>query len=440
MDKKLSWRNSLFIGSMLFGLFFGAGNLIFPVFMGQQAGQNVFPAIIGFLITGIGLPLLGVAGMGLTRSNSVFELSEKVNRPFAYVFTMLLYLTIGPFFATPRLATSSFQMGLAPFTPVENQKVVLAVFSIIFFAVSWWFARRPSKLMTYVGKWLTPIFLILLGILIVTAFVKPMGSISSMPQGAYNHSPVLSGFTEGYNTMDALASLAFGVVVIDSIKELGVRQPAQIAKETIKSGTISIILMGILYALLALIGAMSLGKLDLADNGGVTLAQVFSYYFGSVGSLLLAVIVIIACLKTAIGAISAFGDSMVEMFPRANYQVMIIVATVLSCIMSNVGLTNIIKYSTPVLMFIYPIAIVLILLSVFSPILGHSKILYGVTLLFTLFPAIFAGIENMPKNLQIASLLKINSLLPFSNLGLGWIVPALIGAVIGYVVSKIIKD
>lgn len=401
MDKKLSWRNSLFIGSMLFGLFFGAGNLIFPVFMGQQAGRNVIPAIIGFLITGIGLPLLGVAGMGLTRSNSVFELSEKVNRPFAFIFTVLLYLTIGPFFATPRLATSSFQMGLAPFTPVANQKVVLAIFSVIFFAVSWWFARKPSKLMTYVGKWLTPIFLILLGILIVFAFAKPMGNLSAIPQEAYKNSPVLSGFTEGYNTMDALASLAFGVVVIDSIKDLGINKPAQIAKETIKSGTISIILMGILYALLALIGAMSLGKLDLADNGGVTLAQVFSYYFGSVGSLLLAVIVIIACLKTAIGTISAFGDSMVEMFPRANYQVMIIVSSVLACIMANVGLTNIIKYSTPVLMFIYPIAIVLILLSVMSPILGHSKVLYGVTLLFTLFPAIFAGIENMPREFQI---------------------------------------
>lgn len=440
MDKKLSWRNSLFIGSMLFGLFFGAGNLIFPVFMGQQAGHNVVPAIIGFLITGIGLPLLGVAGMGLTRSNSVFELSEKVNTPFAYIFTLLLYLTIGPFFATPRLATSSFQMGLAPFTPVANQKVVLAIFSVIFFAVSWWFARKPSKLMTYVGKWLTPIFLILLGILIVVAFAKPMGNLSSVPQGAYKSSPVLSGFTEGYNTMDALASLAFGVVVIDSIKDLGINKPAQIAKETIKSGTISIILMGILYALLALIGAMSLGKLDLADNGGVTLAQVFSYYFGSVGSLLLAVIVIIACLKTSIGAISAFGDSMVEMFPRANYQVMIIVSSVLACIMANVGLTNIIKYSTPVLMFIYPIAIVLILLSVMSPILGHSRILYGVTLLFTLFPAIFAGIENMPREFQIRFLIKINSLLPFSNLGLGWIVPALIGLIIGYIITKILRD
>lgn len=440
MDKKLSWRNSLFIGSMLFGLFFGAGNLIFPVFMGQQAGRNVIPAIIGFLITGIGLPLLGVAGMGLTRSNSVFELSEKVNRPFAFIFTVLLYLTIGPFFATPRLATSSFQMGLAPFTPVANQKVVLAIFSVIFFAVSWWFARKPSKLMTYVGKWLTPIFLILLGILIVFAFAKPMGNLSAIPQEAYKNSPVLSGFTEGYNTMDALASLAFGVVVIDSIKDLGINKPAQIAKETIKSGTISIILMGILYALLALIGAMSLGKLDLADNGGVTLAQVFSYYFGSVGSLLLAVIVIIACLKTAIGTISAFGDSMVEMFPRANYQVMIIVSSVLACIMANVGLTNIIKYSTPVLMFIYPIAIVLILLSVMSPILGHSKVLYGVTLLFTLFPAIFAGIENMPREFQIRFLIKINSLLPFSNLGLGWIVPALIGLIIGYILTKILRD
>ncbi|WP_125760485.1 branched-chain amino acid transport system II carrier protein [Companilactobacillus hulinensis] len=437
MNNRLSWRNSLFIGSMLFGLFFGAGNLIFPVFLGQQAGHNVGLAVFGFLLTGIGLPLLGVAGMGLTRSNSVFELSEHVNRPFAYIFTLLLYLTIGPFFATPRLATTSFQMGVSPFIPLVHHRLVLAIFSVVFFATAWWFARKPSKLMTYVGKWLTPIFLILLGILIVTALVKPMGDFSALPQGMYKKSPVLTGFTEGYNTMDALASLVFGVVVIDSIKDLGITKPAQIAKETIKSGAISIVLMGILYSLLAIIGTMSLGKLHLAENGGTTLAQVFNYYFGSVGSLLLALIVIIACLKTAIGLISSFGDSMTEMFPGTNYQLMIGVASVVSCVIANLGLTNLIKYSTPVLMFIYPLAIVLILLAVLSPILGTSKWLYGITLLFTIVPAIFAGIENLPKNLQIHSILTINQLLPFSSMGLGWIIPALIGLIVGYILSKL---
>lgn len=437
MDNKLSFRNSLFIGSMLFGLFFGAGNLIFPVFLGQQAGSHVGLAVLGFLITGIGLPLLGVAGMGMTRSSSVFELSEHVNKPFAYVFTILLYLTIGPLFATPRLATTSFQMGLSPFVSSGNHRIFLVIFSIIFFATAWFFARKPSKLMTYVGKWLTPIFLILLGILIVTALIKPMGNFSAIPQGMYKKSPVLTGFTEGYNTMDALASLVFGVVVIDSIKELGITKPVQIAKETIKSGAISIILMGILYSLLAIIGTMSLGKLDLATNGGTTLAQIFEYYFGSTGSLLLAVIVIIACLKTAIGLISSFGESMTEMFPKVNYQMMIALSSILSCVIANLGLTKLIKYSTPVLMFIYPLAIVMILLAVLSPIVGTSRKLYGTTLLFTIIPAIFAGMDSLPSDFKIQSIVHVNQVLPFSNMGLGWIIPALIGLVIGYIFSKL---
>lgn len=432
MKNKLSLRNLMFIGSMLFGLFFGAGNLIFPVFLGQQAGNHVLLAIIGFLIAGVGLPLLGVAGMGMTRSDNVFELAKKVNRPYAYGFTVLLYLTIGPFFATPRLATSSFQMGIVPFIKPGQDKLILAIFSVIFFFVAWFFARKPSKLMTYVGKWLTPMFLILLGILIVVAFVKPIGNLSFLPNNSYIHSPAFSGFTEGYNTMDALASLAFGSIVVDAIKNLGITEPAQIAKDTIKSGVISIILMGAIYSLLALIGTMSLGQFTRAENGGITLAQIFNYYFGSFGSILLALIVIIACLKTAIGLVSAFGESMHNMFPKLSYKFLIVFASVVPCVFANVGLTNIIKYSTPVLMFIYPLAIVLILLAVLSPFLGDSRWVYGMTTLFTIVPAILSGAKAMPTNLQIDWLISLNNYLPFSSRGLSWIIPAIIGLVIGY--------
>ncbi|WP_119327309.1 branched-chain amino acid transport system II carrier protein [Companilactobacillus musae] len=443
MNEKLTWRNLFFIGSMLFGLFFGAGNLIFPVFLGQQAGSNVVYAIIGLLITGVGLPLLGVASMGMTGSNSVFDLAGRVNRPYAYIFTILLYLTMGPFFAIPRLATISFQLGIAPFVEKGNQNLVLLIFSAIFFGVTFLFSRKPSKLMTYVGKWLTPIFLVLLGILVVTAFIKPMGSINTLPHGQYVKHPVLTGFTEGYNTMDALASLAFGVVVIDTIKSLGVKHPGQIAKDTIKSGLISVVLMGIIYAFLALIGTMSVNKLPLASNGGVTLAQVFNYYFGSFGSLLLALIAIIACLKTSIGLISAFGETATEMFPKFNYQAVLLFAGGLSFVVANIGLTKLINYSTPVLMFLYPLAIVLIIIAVFTPLIGESKWIYGMTTLFTVIPALFAGLAALPKELKTSNMIQQvliwNSHLPLAQLSLGWMVPALIGLVIGCLISKIKK-
>lgn len=444
MNTKLSTKNLFFIGSMLFGLFFGAGNLIFPVFLGQQAGSHVGLAIIGLLITGIGLPLLGVAGLGMTGSASVFDLSSKINRTYGYIFTVLLYLIIGPLFATPRLATTSFQMGISPFVSTNMSKPVLMIFSIIFFAASWWFAKKPSKIMTYVGKFLTPIFLVLLGLLILVALIKPMGGLSAIPQGTYKASPVLAGFTEGYNTMDALASLAFGVVVIDGIKVLGVTDPREIAKDTIKAGTISVVLMGIIYALLAILGTMSLGQLKLASNGGITLAQIFNYYFGSFGNVLLALIVIVACLKTSIGLITAFGEAMHEMFPKISYQVLIIIASVLPCIFANVGLTKLIQYSTPALMFVYPLAITLIILAVLNPIIGNSKWTYGMTTIFTFIPAIFAGLESMKFIFHgqnwFESTMQVNQLLPLANLGLGWVVPAIIGLVIGYVLSLIFKD
>ncbi|WP_211089222.1 MULTISPECIES: branched-chain amino acid transport system II carrier protein [Lactobacillaceae] len=443
MKTRLSWRELLFIGMMLFGLFFGAGNLIFPVFLGQQAGHNVGPAIIGLLLTGIGLPLLGVTGIGLTRSEGVFDLATTVNRPFAYAFTVLLYLTVGPFFALPRLATTSYQIGLAPFVSRPHQGLVLASFSILFFVLAWWLARNPGKLMTYIGKWLTPIFLILLGLLILATFVKPMGGFHFAARGAYAASPLATGFTEGYNTLDALASLAFGIVVIDSIRALGVTEPGQIAKDVIKAGTISVVLMGLIYTLLALMGTMSLGKFAAAENGGITLAQIANQYFGVFGNLLLALIVIIACLKTAIGLISAFGDTFHAMFPRLSYPGLIIFASVLPCLFANVGLTKLINYSTPVLMFLYPLAIVLIVLAVLSPLLGTSRWLFGLAMLFTLIPAIFSAVAALPTHLQQAgwsrAILALNNQLPLAAQGFSWAVPALVGIIFGWCASQLAR-
>lgn len=426
----------MFIGTMLFGLFFGAGNLIFPIYLGQQAGNHVGSAIIGLLITGIGLPLLGVIGMGLTRSDGVFDLAARVNRTYAYVFTIVLYLTLGPFFAMPRLATTAFQIGLAPFVAASHQKAVLLGFSVAFFVVTWLLARNPGKIMTYIGKWLTPIFLLLLGSLLLVALVKPLGGFNFTARGAYANSPLLTGFTEGYNTMDALASLAFGIVVIDAIRNLGVDDPNQIAADTIKAGIISMSLMALIYALLAIVGTMSLGRFAPAANGGITLAQIANAYFGSFGNVLLALIVIIACLKTSVGITSALGDALHDLVPALPYHGLITFACIVPAILANIGLTQLISYSTPILMLLYPLAIVLIILAVLSPWIGTSRWLYVMTTAWTLIPAILAGIAALPAALThitwVAALIRLNDRLPLASLGLGWTVPALIGLVIGW--------
>ncbi|MBP1046541.1 branched-chain amino acid transport system II carrier protein [Enterococcus sp. BWM-S5] len=442
MNKKLSWREYLYVGSMLFGLFFGAGNLIFPVHMGQEAGSAIFSANLGFLITGIGLPFLGVIAIGISKSNGVFELANRVNRSYAIIFTSLLYLTIGPFFALPRLATTSFEIGLAPFIEQKQQPLILAIFSVLFFLTAWFFSRKPTKILNYVGKFLNPIFLILLGILLLLAFINPLGSVASAPVGeAYSLQPFFKGFTEGYNTLDALASLAFGIIIVTTIRGMGVEEPNAIAKDTIKSGAVSIILMGIIYTLLAYMGAMSVGTFPLSDNGGIALAQIANHYLGNWGSLLLALIIIVACLKTAIGLITAFSETFAELFPKKSYSFYTIPASVLPCLFANVGLTNIIQFSIPVLMFLYPLAITLMLLVIFSPLFKHHSSVYRMTTYVTLLAALLDALNSAPAFIKgtaiVSSIIDFaDAYLPFFSIGMGWIVPAIIGFALGLIWSK----
>lgn len=436
MRKKLSLKHYLYVGSMLFGLFFGAGNLIFPVHMGQEAGYTIFSANLGFLVTGIGLPFLGVVAIGLSQSNGVFDLASRINRRYAMIFTVLLYLVIGPFFALPRLATTSFEIGLAPFLSAENQPLFLALFSLLFFGSSWWLSRKATKLLDYIGKFLNPLFLLLLGSLLLLAFIRPMGVIENIPaQGAYETQSFFTGFTQGYNTLDALSSLAFGIVIVTTIRSMGVEKPADIAKDTIKSGIISIVLMGIIYTLLSYMGTMSIGQFSLSKNGGVALAQIADFYLGKTGSILLALIVITACLKTAIGLISAFSETFTTLIPKRSYSFFVAVASILPCIFSNVGLTNIIEFSLPVLMFIYPLAITLILLTIISPLFNHQPAVYRLTTYFTLIASTIDGLNASPEFIKewpiVQNILQLGKHLPFFSIGMGWVLPATVGFICG---------
>lgn len=442
MEKKLSKKQYIYIGSMLFGLFFGAGNLIFPVNMGQTAGSKVFLANLGFLVTGIGLPFLGIIAIGVSQSKGVYDLASKIGRKYAFVFTFLIYLVIGPFFALPRLATTSFEIGIAPFVSEKYLGFALAMFSVLFFVTTWLFSRKPTKILDYVGKFLNPIFLILLGGLLFLGFTQPLGSILTAPiQPAYQNATFLKGFTEGYNTLDALASLAFGIIIVTTIRSMGVTKPSQIARDTIKSGVISIVLMGVIYTLLTYLGAMSLGKFAISENGGIALAQIANYYLGTTGSILLALIVILACLKTSIGLVTAFSETFIELFPKLKYRFFIILASVLACLFANVGLTKIIELSLPVLMFIYPLAMTLILLAIMSPLFKHRRVVYQTTTAFTVIAAFFDALAVSPTSISSVPVIKsllsfVGEYLPFFNIGMGWVFPALIGFLIGLVYSR----
>jgi LIVCS family branched-chain amino acid:cation transporter len=430
---------------MLFALFFGAGNLIFPASLGQNAGTNLWPAVIGFLITGVGLPFLGILAMGISGSRNLQELSSRIHPIYAVVFTSLLYLTIGPFFAAPRTGAVGYDIGIAPFISEGSQQLGLIIFTFLFFGVTLWLSLNPAKIVDRVGKILSPGIVILLGVLLVMVVVKPIGAIGT-PQGDYATGAFMKGFTEGYNTMDALASLVFGIIVINSIRALGVNTKRGVLSATIKSGLVAISLLAIIYVGIAYLGATSTGVFGLFDNGGPVLSNASSYYFGTFGSVILAVIIILACLTTSIGLIIACGEYFHTLFPKISYKLLVTIFSTFCFVVANFGLSNIIMYSVPVLMFLYPLAIVLMLLTFLSKLFHHSRLVYMSATIVTLLISTIDGLKTFCQIFEIeyfgwmAPIVKFyEDNLPLYNEGLGWLIPVLIVIFVTTIIARILK-
>jgi len=443
MKDKISFSSYAAIGFMLFALFFGAGNLIFPAQLGQESGTNLAPAAIGFLITGVGLPLLGVLAIAFSGSRNLQELSSRVHPVYGVFFTSLLYLTIGPFFAAPRTGTVAFEVGIASFVPEESLQTALLIFTILFFAAALLFSLYPGRIVDNIGKILAPGLVVLLLILLVTALVNPMGSIEA-PQEAYATGAFMTGFLEGYNTMDALASLVFGIIVINVIRSLGVTSNRAILGVATKAGVIATVLLGIIYVGIAYLGSTSTQVLGLLETGGPVLSGAADYYFGLFGSVLLAIAIILACLTTAVGLIVANAEYFHTLLPKIGYKTLVVFFTALTFVVANFGLANIITFSVPVLMFLYPLAIVLMLLTFVSPLFNHARFVYvstiGVTFLISIIDGVKAladslGVDNFGWTVPIINLYE--QVLPLYNEGLGWLLPALIVIIITGIIARV---
>lgn len=442
MEKRLTFKQRILVAGTLFGMFFGAGNLIFPVHLGQAAGSNVVSAMIGFVITAVGIPILGVAAIGITHSDGLQALASKVGRGYGYVFTCLLYLTIGPFFAIPRCATTSFTTGIQPMLGSgTSENMALLVFSLLFFALVLFFSLRPANITVWIGKIINPLFLVFLGILVVTALCSPGASVSAVePEAAYKEGALFSALIEGYGTMDAIAGLAFGIVVIDIIRAMGITDDSAVARDVLHSGILTGILMAGIYVATILMGTQSRGLFPISENGGIALAQISGHYLGAAGSIVLALTITFACLKTSIGLVTSCADAFVRMFPKGfSYKTWAILFTVFSFGVSNFGLSNIISFSLPVLMFLYPLAITLILLALVGRLFEHDRVVYVCVTAFTCFAALFDLLKALPEALQAG--LHLEGLLafaemafPFFRLNLGWVLPALLGLLLGILI------
>jgi LIVCS family branched-chain amino acid:cation transporter len=305
-----------------------------------------------------------------------------------------------------------------------------------------YFSLRPGKITTWIGKVINPLFLVFLAVLIVVALVNPGAPLAEVePVEAYKSGALFNSIIEGYGTMDAIAGLAFGIVIINVVRDLGVDKDGDVARETLKAGVFTGILMAVIYMLIIVIGAQSRGIFDLSDNGGIALAQISRHYLGGIGSLVLALTITFACLKTAIGLVTSCGEMFLKVIRgKLNYRGWAMLFTLISFIISNVGLTAIINYAVPVLMLLYPMATVLIIMALTEKLFGKSKYVYGWVTLGAFIPAVFDFCKTLPEGLQnalhIPAMTELGRrIFPFFDLGLGWVVPALIGLVIGLVLT-----
>ncbi|KJU75196.1 branched-chain amino acid transporter II carrier protein, partial [Pediococcus damnosus LMG 28219] len=339
---KFTWKELIVVASMLFGMYFGASNLTFPVQIGQQSGSAFFSSIIGFIITGTILPLLGVTAIAVTRTHGVYELAQPIGKTYALIFTVMLYIFIGPAFATPWTATVPFEFGIATHVSAASAPMWLFIYSACFFAAVILFSLNRHKVVDYVGRYLNPAFIIMVVILIAVAIFKPMGTTAGRAvTGAWRHGSVQNGIIQGYQTMDALASVEFGIVVITAIKAFGVKKEGTVAKLTVKAGVIAASAMAVIYAGLAYVGATSLGHFKIAGDGGIALGQITQYFFGNAGVYILAIMATITCMTTAVGVTTSFATAFSSMFPRFGYKTYVVIVAVLSFGVSNFGFETI---------------------------------------------------------------------------------------------------
>ena len=410
-----------------------------------MAGQNALPAIIGFIITAVGIPILGVAAIGVTHSDGLQTLSGKVGKGYGIFFTCLLYLTIGPLFAIPRCATVSFTTGITPLLGADSPEwLYLLLFSAVFFAFVLFFSLRPGKITVWIGKIINPLFLFFFAVLMLAALLAPGAAVSAVePVEAYRSDAFFPALIEGYGTMDAIAGLAFGIVVIDVIRRMGVDNDDAIAEDVLSSGLLTGALMALIYVVSIVVGAQSRGLFELSENGGIALTQIAGHYLGGVGLFILAFTITFACLKTSIGLVTACAETFSKMTNgKISYRSWAILFTVFSFAVSNIGLSAIIEYSIPMLMLIYPPAIALILLAFLGKFFAHDRTVYIATMIGTWAAAIFDCMKTLPAPVQTALHLDAPiafaaAHLPLFDKNLGWLLPAVIGFAAGMAIRAV---
>ncbi|HFI0666062.1 TPA: branched-chain amino acid transport system II carrier protein [Streptococcus suis] len=416
-------------GLLLFGMFFGAGNLIFPPALGVLSGENFWPAILGFVVSGVGIAVIALIVGTLNPKGYVHEISRKISPAFATGYLVALYLAIGPFFAIPRTATTSFEIGIAPLLGDGNPSLWLFGFTALYFVAAYLIALKPSQILNSIGRILTPVFAILIVILVVLGIAK-YGSTSPLPAAeAYSVGQAFgTGFIEGYNTLDALAAVAFSVVAVNTLKQLGFSSKKEYVSTIWSVGLVVALAFSALYVGLAFLGNHFPVPADVlvsdTNKGVYILSQATQAIFGPSAQIFLAAMVIVTCFTTTAGLIVSSGEFFAERFPRFSYKVYATVFTLIGFGIANLGLNNIITFSVPVLLVLYPITICIVLITIVNKFVPLSKpgmqLTVGVVTVLSL-------VEVLAGQFGWSGISNLIGALPFAGQSLSWLMPAVVG-------------
>ncbi|WP_439290903.1 branched-chain amino acid transport system II carrier protein [Lonepinella koalarum] len=425
-------KNTFIVGFMLFAIFFGAGNLIFPPKLGLESGEHIWLSALGFIVTGVGLPLLGII-VSAFYSGGYSKALKQIHPWFSLFFLSAIYLSIGPFLAIPRTAATSFEIALQPFLQGETE-IPQLIFTSLFFILSLWLALSPSKMVERVGSILTPALLISIAALVIKA-VFALSDINYVTSATTTESMFFKGFVSGYLTMDALASVAFSVIVISAIQSKGVNQK-QLVQQTIYAGIIAAGALALIYLSLAWIGSKShLSEQALAyvqernlDMGTYLLNDIAQQTFGELGRMILGIIVTLACLTTSIGLIVSVSEYFYEIYHKISYKIYALFFTVISFIIANQGLSTVLSKSVPVLLVLYPIAITVILLMFINIFINLPLLAQRLSI----------GLVSI---ISLCSVLGVNftAQLPLKAYSMEWVIFSIIGLIFGYFLDIIVR-
>ncbi|GAB2511416.1 Branched-chain amino acid transport system 2 carrier protein [Corynebacterium atrinae] len=434
MSKKNPLLTITVTALMLFSMFFGAGNLIFPPMLGVEAGTSFTPAIVGFLGTGVLLPILAIVAIAIS-GNDMRDLASRGGVFFGVVFSVVAYLSIGAFYALPRTGAVSYETAFQPLTGWDSL-AASAAFNFCFFGVALLLAWNPSAIVDNLGKFLTPVLLVLLLVLVVIALSKFDG-IAGVPSEKYAEAPLAAGLLEGYLTMDSIASLAFGIIVISALKHNSFPNGSALVRGTILAGIGAGVILGIIYVALGYIGQI-IPDPSRYVNGAGLLSDAANLAMGYPGQIVFGLIVLLACLSTAVGLIAATSEFFSSLMPRVTYKMWAVVFALMSFAMATMGLDTVLAIAAPIIGFIYPPAITLIFITLIEP-LARPWVTFHWTFRLAIWVAVVWSALVTFDSLGWGSsiIVPLISWTPLHDVALGWVLPTLLAFVVGVGVDAV---